>query len=428
MTQFSPRIFLQQCFCEIFTKNHLISLLSEFGEDPKLDPAVQCVCLFKYPSVEAEIEAAKQREDNEDTTDHVTPNSGDVTADNRDFAAENDDVTADNGDVTANSGDVTADICDVTADNDDVMANSGDVTASADGVTAAIDDDTTDASTNVDDKADDVAAQADANKGNEEPAGDGSDAKDENVDIRNAYNSNIEKESDDAVGSPDNENVNTTARSDTVEDTRTSESITNAGLAENETESSQKQVTGDAEEKLEEASPGDQPDNETADQQNAVDGEESTAHPADQQQNNTEIFHPQLGDTEDTAHQKDDSPTDIQEQHDIEVAYRLLDDTEKADMDPVEQEFTNDQGADNKSSNQQADGNPLANQEPDYLQAAIASADLTEIIEGSVEQEEQNVETTTDLAAAGEAESNKLAVADEADSGWAAEFESEING
>ena len=422
-------IFLQQCYCEILTMNHLISLLSEFGEDPKLDPAVQCVCLFKYPSVEAEIEAAKQREDNEDTTDHVTPNSGDVTADNGDVAADNDDVTADNGDVTANSGDVTADICDVTADNDDVMANSGDVTASADGVTAGIDDDTTDASTNVDDNTDDAAALVDANKGNEEPAGDGSDAKDENVDIANAYNSNIEIEGDDAVDSSHNENMNSTARSDTVEDTRTSESMTNAGLAENDTESSQKPVTGDAEEGLKEASPGDQPDNETADQQNPVDGEEgNTAYPADQQHNKTEISNLRLGDTEDTAHQRDDSPTDIQEQHDIEVAYRLLDDTEKADMDPVEQEFTNDQGADNKSSNQQADGNPLANHGADYLQVAIASADLTEIIEGSVEQEERNVETTTDLPAAGEAESDQLAVAAEADSGWAAEFESEING
>ena len=368
--------------------------------------------------MEAEIEAAKQIKDNEDTTDHVTPNSGDVNADNGDVAVDNDDVTADNGDVTANSADVTADICDVTADNDDVMANSGDVTASADGVTAAIDDDTTDASTNVDDNADNVAALADANKGNEEPAGDGSDAKDENVDIANAYNSNIEIEGDDAVDSSHNENMNSTARSATVEDTRTSESVTNAGLAENDTESSQEPVTGDAEEGLKEASPGDQPDNETADQQDPVDGEEgNTAHPADQQQNNTEIFNPQLGDTEDTAHQKDDNPTDIQEQHDIEVAYRLLDDTEKADMDPVEQEFTNDQSTDNASSNQKADGNQLANQGADYLQAALAAADLTEVLEGSVEQGEGNVETTTELPAAGEA-----------DSGWAAEFGSDING
>ena len=386
-------IFLQQCSFEILAMNHPISLLSEHGEDPKLDPAVQCVCLFKYPSVEAEIEAANQREDNENTTD---------------------DVTAGNCNVTANSGDVTANSGDVTADNGDVTVNSGDVTTDSVDVTAAIDDDTTDAADEVD-KPDDDTALADKRKGDEEPVGKGSSTKDENVDITNASNSNIEKESDDAVGSPDNENVNSTARSDTVEDTRTSESRANAGLAENDTESSETPVTGDAEEGLMEASPGDQPDNETADQQNAVDGEEgNTTHGA--------------GDTEDTAHQKDDSPTDIQEQHDIEVAYRLLDDTEKADMDPVEREFTNDQGADNESSNQQADGNPLANQEPDYLQAAIASADLTEIIEGSVEQEEQNMETTTDLPAAGEAESDQLAVTAEADSGWAAEFESEING
>ena len=98
-------IFLQQCSFEILAMNHPISLLSEHGEDPKLDPAVQCVCLFKYPSVEAEIEAAKQREDNEDTTD---------------------DVTADNCDVTANSGDVTADYGDVKAANGDVTTENAD--------------------------------------------------------------------------------------------------------------------------------------------------------------------------------------------------------------------------------------------------------------------------------------------------------------
>ena len=395
-------------------------MLPEYGEDPKLDPAVQCVCLFKYPSVEAEIEAAKQREDNESTTDDVTADNCDVTAYSGDVTADNGDVTANSGDVTANSGDVTANSGDVAAHNGDDTAISGDVTTDSGDVTAAIDDDTTDAATDEDDKPDNDTALADERKGDEEPVGKGSGTKDENVDITNASNSNIEKESDDAVGSPDNENVNSTARGDTVEDIRTSEIITNAGLAENDTKSSEKPLTGDAEEKLEEASPGDQPDNETGDQQNAVDGEE--------QQNNTEISNLRLGDTEDTAHQRDDSPTDIQEQHDIEVAYRLLDDTEKADLDPAEPEFTNGQGTDNASSNQEADSNPLANHGPDCLQAAIASADLTEIIEGSVEQEERNVETTTDLPAAGEAESDQLAVAAEADSGWAAEFESEING